>query len=626
MSGITWLFNTPFYTGISDSAESVPDPFPVSIGGHRYAIDWALFQRTTISPFREARDSAALPGEASLNPAAAWKRNRDDWSLGAGQLWADRSPNEFNSRVELEPRQYRYSKGVDPWTVGQLQCLPATRIAVASANTNLEMVPLGGYVYWSDGANIKRSNDLEATTPTIANVTGLAGTIVDLTTDGEVIYVATSAGIYSVAGTVATIVPGAGGALVVESIEWANGWLFVGDAEILKEVRASGTVNNVFTHRNSAFRWAAIAGSPSYIYAGGQATDLTEIYKISVDDTGALTVPVYAGSLPRGESLRDLAYYGGFMVIGTSKGIRVAQIQSDGSLVIGPLIVENGGVVSVFAEAQFVWFTWSQYDSFSTGLGRLDLSRFSDTGSLVPAYASDLMYDSAANVLSVIRWEGQTYFSVSGVGIIQYDGDGLANGEISFGRFRWGTYEPKVFLGMEVITELLAAASVKMYLDLPNGDRVSVGQRLLDNQTGMGLLFGLESLNESHDWFEPVLELLPFGLLSPGNVGPIVERVTLRALPNPKVVEQISLPIILHSVVNLEAGEGQEQVYDVQAEAEFLRDLVRLGQPVHCQIGRESFKVIVREAGWIDNTVTGLAHDRKAPEGRMMLTLVTAEV
>jgi len=624
--GVGGLLDQPFFVGSITAAPSIPDPYPVAIGGRRYMVDWAKYQRGVVSPFRSAQDQNALPGETSLNPAAAWKRNRDDWTLGAGQVWADHAMVPYNQRIELEPRQFYRSKGIDPWESHAFKLLPATETRISSSSVIAKMLSHGNFLYWCNATGMSRV--LTPMVPGATNaITGLPGTIANMTSDGSQFYISTPTGIYvhNPAGTTAAAMPGAAATFPCGPIAWANGWLLVANNNVVSEVRANGTVNTVKTHPSSLFVWKEIAGSPGHIYLAGQGTDLAEIYRVEVDDTGALTVPIYAGSLPRGETLASISYYGGKLLIGSSKGLRLADILADGTLDMGPSILDQikFPVLCTYAEGQYVWFGWTKYDTVSSGLGRVDLANYADFQNTLPATASDLMFNGQGDVTAVCRHLGHTFYAMSGVGIVQekIDKSYVASGTLEMGRFRWSTYEPKVLLGIEVVTEPLRGR-VSMDALLENGDTVTLGSRNDDDQIGLGIVFGVSAIHEAHDWYAPIITLLP----SAAKETPVIHRITLRALPVPKVVEQYIVPIIMAQNVNLEQGEGQEQAYNTREEYTYLLGLVQSGTPVIYQEGRDAHFVTVREVGWGEQSITGMDFQRTGLQGLLLVTLVTAEV
>ena len=156
-----------FFTGVSASS-LVPDVFPVAIDGRPYMIDQKSkqFIRGFEPRIRDSVDQGVEPGEATINPQGLWRRNQTSWHSGAGQVYGD---------VDSAPYRFFKSKGVNPWSKGQLSLLSATKRSLESANTNLFtcVVESGGtqYLYVADGATVKFSSNPFDTTPTWTSVT-----------------------------------------------------------------------------------------------------------------------------------------------------------------------------------------------------------------------------------------------------------------------------------------------------------------------------------------------------------------------------------------------------------------------------------------------------------------------
>lgn len=622
----------PFYTGSVAATPGGAYNLPISIGGHRYNLEWAKYQRTTLSPFREARDQSALPGENSLNPLAAWKRSRDDWSLGAGQTWSDRTLDQFATVARhLEPRLFRASKGMDPWTLGGLHLLKDTELAYTDGAANLiKLVSIGDNLYVVRSDAVVVTTSAEGTIPwTPTAITGLSGTIQDAASDGTRLYISTSVGMFIlvIGTTAATAMAGAAATYKPTLLTWTNGWLFGTLNNVISEIRADGTVNTVFTHLNSGFVFTAATGTPNFTYFGGQSTDVNELWRVGVKNDGTLSAAIFSGNLPLGEFIRSMSYYSSFVLIGSTKGLHLAAQAGDGSLNLAPITSTTSAVRCMAAESKFVWFGWSAYDTSSTGLGRVDMSSFSDEQNLVSAFASDLMYTDTHEVVSVVRHQGSTYFAIANAGVIrEHATHYVAEGSIQMGRFRWGTFEPKIWLGLEVATEPLEDTTdgiVAMSVLNDSGVTTGLGTRGPSNgTTGVGAIYGVGTINKSYDWYEPTITLKRGG--TNGTSSPIVRRVTLRALPVPKTVEQFTLPILMSEKVNDETGEGGEVAYNTSDEYRYLQGLLSQGSPVNFQIAGEQHFVMVREVGW--DSVYGLTSNRDGVEGLLVVTLITAEI
>ena len=167
--------------------------------------------------------------------------------------------------------------------------------------------------------------------------------------------------------------------------------------------------------------WTNIVEGNSQIYVGGYndlgngvRTDgsvyrISQIINQNVSSTTGITTttttyaaPAKSLQLTPGEYPVCLFSYLNFIFIGTNLGVRMAETLNvydptatgTGDLKSGALIPNilqpvKFPVTSFTAQGRWVWFVWGNYDSTSSGIGRMDVSQFIDD--LAPAYASDLM-------------------------------------------------------------------------------------------------------------------------------------------------------------------------------------------------------------------------------------------
>jgi hypothetical protein len=121
----------------------------------------------------------------------------------------------------------------------------------------------------------------------------------------------------------------------------------------------------------------------------------------------SLTSAITAAQMPTGEKIFKIEYYLGYMLIGTNKGIRVATVSDDGSIIYGPLMVETSQPVYDFAfRDRFVWATTGV--AGEGGVVRIDLGN--DLGGLRFAYANDLWLDNGVTgyVTTSCAFAGET--------------------------------------------------------------------------------------------------------------------------------------------------------------------------------------------------------------------------
>ncbi len=215
----------------------------------------------------------------------------------------------------------------------------------------------------------------------------------------------------------------------------------------------------VYTNPNTNYHYTSVAASGPAIYTAGHSGIYSTIQKYTLNAaTGAiptLAQAVVAAEFPPGEIVEKLSYYLGYMMIGTSKGVRVAVVNDqDGSLSYGPLIVETSQPVYDFAARdRFVWCT-TGIGALDAGLIRIDLSQSIENEPLRFAYANDLQvtqvathYTTAVNFIGTTnRLAFCTEFQVTDGAIYLESATVLrATGYVTTGAIRYGTLEPKNF-------------------------------------------------------------------------------------------------------------------------------------------------------------------------------------
>jgi hypothetical protein len=157
---------------------------------------------------------------------------------------------------------------------------------------------------------------------------------------------------------------------------------------------ATALPSAVYSHPNTLFTYTSITSSGAAIYLAGYNGIQSTIQKFTLTTAGAmptLTSAITAAELPVGEIAFRIYYYLGYMAIGTSLGLRVADVSvTDGSIAYGPLIFETTQpVYDVAGYDKYLWCT-TNVDG-NPGITRVDLGQQVGT-QLVFAYAWDL-YD-----------------------------------------------------------------------------------------------------------------------------------------------------------------------------------------------------------------------------------------
>jgi len=621
MIGISARLGQPsgfrFYRGTAVADESrVPWPYPVALAGHPYIIDLTGYARSSVDILRQAYDQTGDVGEQSLSIEGFWKRFSTDWAGGAGQRKYDAQPSDR--------ARYYTSKGVDPWkTDFELCLLNDTAQKRTSTNSNL-FITIGSsgstsYLYMTDGTSIVRTANPDADTPTFATVTGTPGTAATaMTGDGASIWTAHAAsGVYEFTGTSAaaqiTTTP-------INLVCYANGFLFgtYGSTAYTINRSVAATALTAGTIFNTAsFNFTTIAGSPNAVFFGGNAGDRGQLFACTFDDTtGGITPLIPSGRLPEGEQIYALAEYGGIMILGTSRGIRLAQIVDTTGLAIGPLIDIGHRVRCFEPQGDEIWFGWENYDGTSTGLGRTKLSRFTDT--LVPAYSSDLMATGQGSVLSAVTYDDKRYFTVSGLGLYGEIDDLVATGTIDTGWIAFSTPETKVAASVDVRHAPLAGSVTIAIVD-ENETTTTVGVSDTAGSLSPTTPFGARGI--SSEQIRLQLTLARDG--TDPTDGPCLRRWLLRSMVSPDQPEQFVVPIILHERVDTSIGDGQYVAYDTYAEFQFLKGLEASREPVIYQEGTHQYRVTVRNVAIDQQGVRGWNNDRSWFNATVNVRLVT---
>jgi hypothetical protein len=223
---------------------------------------------------------------------------------------------------------------------------------------------------------------------------------------------------------------------------------------------AAATPTLLYTHPSTSHVYTSITASGPAIYISGYNGAQSTIEKYTLSTAGVmptLTSAVIAAELPVNEIVHRIYYYLGYMMIGTNKGVRVAEVLDDGSIKYGPLIVQTTQPCYDFAARDhYVWCATSV--AGEPGLIRMDLSN--ELEPLRFAYANDVYYDgTTGHVTTAVCFDGNTdptvadrlmfttaYASSANGAIYVEDASTLrTTGYITTGNIRFGTLEPKNF-------------------------------------------------------------------------------------------------------------------------------------------------------------------------------------
>lgn len=582
-------------------------PYPMSLGGRPYLLDLSRdsgFVERSIPLLKPQTDDSGNVAESSLNPEDLIRRGMETWHHGMGQRHRD--------RAESNPARYSTSHYIDPWEKWQATLLWDTKsIGSLTSNANREnsLASVGSYLYLIDGEDVKFTDDDLDGSVSWDTATGTPSATAEyLATDGFNVFVAFgSNGVYTCE---------AGDAALTQLFSSTCGYLWYVKGRLLA-TNGGGVLYNptdfssppntfpdALLDLGSTWLWDCAAEGTSHIYIGGYRTDgagrgdHSAIYKTAVKPDGtALDVPTVAATLPDGERITGMCGYLGFVVIGVQNvdtvaasvgrsGVRLAQIQSDGNLVLGPKIDVDGSVVYAFEpQDRFVWFTWWR-SSTSSGIGRLDLSEF--TGDLQPAYARDLSYTGTnlGPVRAIATHQGRRVFRIDDDVVACEDFTSRREaGNIYLGQITYGLPDKKVgmFVDVALATSGEEYGTAEVWVSTDGTNYTYYPPQLSASGT-----VDLSALEAETFWLQIVLRRGTTVTNSP-----VLSRVTMRSFIAAKRTREFVIPVILRP--RLTVG-GMDVSLDTAAEVEAIAAMVGTVQVL--KIGTRTEHVQVKDYQW----------------------------
>ena len=608
---------------------------PVTIDGRSYLIETEGYSRTTVQTLREQRDTSDEAGEQRLN-TQFWVRSQTDWSYGAGQEYFD---NDDSDR-----RRFYTSSGIDPWTKGQVSLLPICEDKGNTGNDVIMKVFTGSgtdYMYVANGQNLYFSTNFDTASPTWSQVSaGASQDITDFTSDGTKVFISYGAAANgrttSIGSTTAPSETLSSTAFTFLKV--VSGRLIDFHAGRIFEMDANGGVvsNSLDTTLTMGGVWSDVCAGPVGLYASANTADTGSVYFISVATDGTLNQPAQVADMPRGETINAMESYGGLLIMATSKGLRVAAMNQDGSVTYGPVIDNGGAAYSLATDDRFVWFGTSSGQVY-----RADLSVFTDT--LVPAWATDVVSTGSTpgNVTWVARVDGETFFvdAANGVQGHAASGNRVASGTLTVGDVRWNSQFDKSLRQVEVRSSpTLAVTGTQSYeqsgetyddADLVyNGVATPVQGTIKvtftpDTGIDLSVLTLTDRAPKTVDYSLSDKYTVKFTLerdSSATTAGPNLESWQLLAFPAPTRIDEIVLPVVMKKRVASSRGMGAAAQQDPQGEYDALRALMVAKQVVTYQEGSRSDTVVIDQ---MSMSAEQLSADGDWWEGTMTLRILT---
>ena len=512
-------------------------------------------QRETADFRRQRIDSERNPGEQSLD-SGLWIRSQATWHYGGGLSSAE--PLEVS---ETESRfRFTQSGGVDIWTPGQASLLNSTSKVLNSAGSNQLLLGVTDGVLHASATTLTY---IAASGGSTAVTWGGSTAITSMTTDGANYYVADTDGIWKGAlnSGAGSKIWNTGSATV---IRWVKSRLMATVGKGIYELTAAGptlpTALDAGSARPSNWTWVDISESPQAIYFTGYAGDQSTIETVAVTSSASsivLSQPVVIAEMPRGEVVKSLyAYVGRYLIIGTSKGVRVGAISTsttaDGALTIGPLIIETSdGSTDAVAIGPFVYVTVGSKGNAGdraqrAGLWRLDLGTNLNQSALQFASAADLVSPSgtAGNAVQVTVSGTTLFFAVNSAGVFQQDSTYVSEGWLETGRIRLGTVENKAWRDIRLLGVQDMDGTVAAYASfVDSGTPSTWGAVISSSGTAPDSTGGLSSVAPSA---QPSM-YVAFKLATTDTaVSPLFVGYQLRAIPAPRRTQLVSVPLLCY--------------------------------------------------------------------------------
>lgn len=604
------LLSAPMFTGselvsptyptypLSDDAGgvTVPAPRTVVLDGYQYAIETKEYKHTSRPTMRNASAVNGAADDSLFDLDCAWARYRHSWHLGAGQ--------ELDDLGDEDSSPYRYLKSFNfkPWVNGQLKTTVTWEKLTNALSGSMTTGVLEVCHQWalvSNGPTTKTAPSA-GQTGTIASadaewlsVTGLTGNVTAASNDGVQFFIGTTNALYALqSGATAASSLSAGN---VDTVAFVANRLLVGNGNILYEVGSTGTRTAIVTHFQASFRWTIIFAIGSKIYVGGYAGDRSELYTLATDSAGALVRSTEAAPFQRGEAIVSAESYAGFVLLGTSYGIRFATVGADGTLTYGPLINPydfsvQGPIVCADGYAYVAGEVSGDSGTYSTAILMLDLSRFTEP--LRPAYAivhATGDTDEWYHVLAISTNGDLIGFDQNSeqVAVVQSNSNAYPAAYIQSGLIRFGTIEPKVLMQIDVgFDELPTGCTLKAAVYDEDWTVIAFDTAVAGDTE---LTVGLGNTEVRGCYVELYVEM------ADSTTEVVVRWWRLRGYPVVPAVQQWLLPIIATEYVTMGAGSGARIRQDPQAMVDRLQALWETKEATTLVIGTKSYAVRVED-------------------------------
>ena len=621
--------------------------FDMAIGGLPFIMavtDSTPYRRQT-AEFRVQRvDQMRDPGEHTLGGSGYWTRSQSSWHYGEGVLFAE--PMEGND-AEVRFR-YRDSYGMDVWTPGEISLLRRSRLVQAftgkcKIDTGADSSGVPFLVATDMTAHTTQTTAMykitsSGTSTALVNFSSINNeTILATTSDGTYMYVATTAGIYDIKLSDGTTHKSYNyGALtaahatlkyvkqrIIGAGAFTNGsyaayeLLFPSkgsgaSVEIKPTMTAAaGSLISGSTAMPTLWEWTAVTEGTNAIYLGGYAGEHSSIFKLAVDNTGALGTIVTAATMPRGEIILSLyTYLGSFIMIGTNKGARIGTLDQNGDMTYGPLVFQNdNGVYDFEGRDSYIWASNTNQVNTNSGTMRINLGQplaligyAQPVASGVYARATDAYADGITGIVNAVRILGnsnQVAFAINGSGIwLQHPTELVESGQIRSARIRYDTMENKAWKRIRIRTsDDLAGGDIEIFKIGPTTDTV-VTTLYEGNSTTADIDLGDVYTTATPD---ASFKLTLTRNSTSATTGPVVVGMAVKALPTPTRARVLQIPLFCYDKETDKTGniigyEGYSrerlnalETIEANGQTVILQDFNQGGEPTEVIIDQVTF-------------------------------------
>jgi hypothetical protein len=608
----------------------------MAIGGLPFIMavtDSTPYKRQT-AEFRVQRvDQMRDPGEHTLGGSGYWTRSQSSWHYGEGILFAE--PMEGND-TEVRFR-FRDSYGIDPWTPGEISLLNKTTLAQAFSG---KVTLASGYdgsanvifginqaTYTGAGTAIYKITSAGTSTGFVSYSSIGSKTILAQTSNGQTLYLSNDTTMYDIdmatgtahaaytwSKTPASVVMKYVKGRVITAVTYTDGT----NAAFELTFPSGGPIaTSTLTAINGSitvpknWAWSAITEANNAIYLGGNSGEHSTMFKLQVAADATLGTIVTAALLPRGEIITSLyCYLGTYIMLGTSKGARIATVDNNGDITYGPLVFHNeNGVYDFEGRDSYIWCTNTNGINLDSGTMRINLAQpITLSGYAQPistgvyARATDVYANGITGTAQSVRILGDNnlvVFSINGSGVwIQHPTELVETGQIRNARIRYDTMENKAWKRIRIrTTNDLANGDIEVYKIGPTSDTV-ITTLYEGNSTTADIDLGNAYTEAGPD---ASFKLTLTRNSTDATTGPVVVGIAVKALPTPTRARVLQIPLFCYDKETDKTGnmigyEGYSrerlnalETIEANGQTVILQDFNQNGEPTEVIIDQVTF-------------------------------------